>query len=286
MAETTDSQTTGTEATEAELPRLLPEIAAYYAAGNEDARLRTGEGRLEFWRTQDVLRRLLPGPPARILDVGGGSGVHAQWLAQAGHAVELVDPVPLHVEQAGRLSGVTARLGDARALDAPDASADAVLLLGPLYHLIERADRVRALAEARRVVRPGGPVIAATINRFAGMNDTLRRALYFDPERQQAADAILRDGLQHIHHPKREFTTAYFHQPPEVPAEFLDAGLAPFGQYGVEGTAWLMDGIHTWLDDPDQREAVLHAMRLAESDPSLLGVSGHLLTAGRRPQDS
>jgi ubiquinone/menaquinone biosynthesis C-methylase UbiE len=108
-----------------------------------------------------VLRRVLPAPPARVVDVGGGSGVHAEWLAADGHVVELVDPVPLHVEQASRVPGVTARHGDARDLPMPGASADAVLLLGPLYHLVEREDRVRALREAARVVRPGGVVAAA-----------------------------------------------------------------------------------------------------------------------------
>jgi SAM-dependent methyltransferase len=88
-----------------------------------------------------------------VLDVGGGTGVHAEWLAAEGYDVELVDPVPLHVEEAAKLPGVIARQGDARALPVPDGQADAVLLLGPLYHLPERADRLRALSEARRAAR-------------------------------------------------------------------------------------------------------------------------------------
>ncbi|MGV9307051.1 class I SAM-dependent methyltransferase [Nonomuraea sp. NPDC003727] len=76
-----------------------------------------------------MLRRLLRPAPARVLDVGGGTGVHAEWLVSDGYEVELLDPVPLHVERAAELAGVTARLGDARELPVPDASADAVLLL-------------------------------------------------------------------------------------------------------------------------------------------------------------
>ncbi|WP_220040126.1 class I SAM-dependent methyltransferase [Nonomuraea aridisoli] len=126
------------------------ELLAYYEQDREHDRLRQGRGRLEFWRTQDVLRRRLPPPPARVLDVGGGTGVHAEQLSADGYDVELLDPVPLHVERASALAGVRARPGDARSLPVTDASVDAVLLLGPLYHLAERADRVRALAEARR----------------------------------------------------------------------------------------------------------------------------------------
>ena len=186
-----------TETTRPHAPALHDDILAYYARGKEDGRLRDGgapAGRLEYWRTQDVLRRVLPAAPARVLDVGGGSGVHAEWLARDGHEVELVDPVPLHVEQASRLPGVTARPGDARSLPGEDARYDAVLLLGPLYHLPERADRVRALTEARRVVKPGGPVAAATINRYAGLHDLLREERYFDPAPCARTDAVTADG--------------------------------------------------------------------------------------------
>ena len=272
-----------TETTRAQHPAIHEEILDYYARGEEDVRLREGgapAGRLEFWRTQDVLRRVLPAAPARLLDVGGGSGVHAEWLARDGYEVELVDPVPLHVEQASRLSGVNARFGDARSLTDEDAAYDAVLMLGPLYHLPERADRVGALAEARRVVRPGGPVVAATINRFAGLHDVLRAERYFDPAQRARTDATNSDGRHSGE--GGLFTVAHFAQPAEVPGEFTDAGLVPEGQYGLEGLAWLMGGVEDWLDDPDRREAVLAATRRVESEPTLLGASGHLLTVGRR----
>ncbi|KUL23762.1 class I SAM-dependent methyltransferase [Streptomyces regalis] len=273
-----------TETTDAKQPAVREEILAYYARGKEDDRLREGgapAGRLEFWRTQDVLRRSLPAAPARVLDVGGGSGVHAEWLAQDGYEVELVDPVPLHVEQAARIPGVTARPGDARELPASDAACDVVLMLGPLYHLPERADRVRALAEAHRAVRPGGLVVAATINRFAQLHDLLREERYFIPQHRERTDAVLADG-RHPYHEDGFFTVAHFAQPDEVPTEFAEAGLTVEGQYGVEGVAWLMGGVEDWLDDPERRETVLAACRHIESEPGLLGASGHLLTAGRR----
>ncbi|MGW1668583.1 class I SAM-dependent methyltransferase [Streptomyces sp. NPDC002324] len=270
------------DTTQPQLPPLPGEILAYYERGGEHTRLREGAGRLEFWRTQDILRRLLPGAPARVLDVGGGTGIHAEWLAEDGHEVEVVDPVPMHVERSGRLPGVTARLGDARALPAEDTAYDVVLFLGPLYHLPERPDRVRALAEAGRVVRPGGVVVAATINRFAGLNDTLRQGNYFIPERRERTDAVSGHGRHRWSPADPHFTTAYFADPADVPGEFTEAGLAHEGQYGVEGVAWLMGGVEDWLDDPERRHAVLAATRRIESEPSLLGASGHVLTVGRR----
>jgi len=78
---------------------------AHYEAADEQGRLTAvASGRLEFIRTQELLARFLPPPPAVILDVGGAAGVHAAPLAAAGHQVHLIDPVPLHVEQAGTCS--------------------------------------------------------------------------------------------------------------------------------------------------------------------------------------
>src|SRR5262245_49787637 len=147
----------------------------YYARGEERGRLASRQGRLELVRTVELLERVLPAPPADVLDVGGGPGRYASLLADRGYRVRLVDVVPQHVEQAAEDGRVDAVLGDARSLDEPDASRDAVLLLGPLYHLTERADRVRALAEAGRVVRPGGVVAAAAISRFASLLAGLAR---------------------------------------------------------------------------------------------------------------
>ena len=124
---------------------IEPDIVAYYDRGKEQERLAERDaGRLEFIRTQIILRAALPAPPADVLDIGGAAGVHAQWLARDGYQVELIDPMPLHVEQARACAlsqpdaPFTAELGDARDLPRTDASADAVLLLGPLYHLPER----------------------------------------------------------------------------------------------------------------------------------------------------
>ncbi|WP_433431777.1 class I SAM-dependent methyltransferase [Nonomuraea sp. CA-141351] len=255
------------------------ELLAYYEQDREHSRLREGRGRLEFWRTQDVLRRTLPPPPARVLDVGGGPGAHAEWLSADGYEVELLDPISLHVERAAELTGVTARLGDARQLPVPDASVDAVLLLGPLYHLHERADRVRALTEARRAVRPGGLVAAATISRYAAVHDTVYLGLYLDERQRQAANAAMADGI--MLSPGRGFT-GYLHDPDEVPGEFADAGFPEVERYGLQGAFWLYGDVNDWLDDPERRALMLDAQRSLESVPSLLGVSGHMLTVTRR----
>jgi SAM-dependent methyltransferase len=256
-----------------------PEVLAYYSQGGERVRLRTGRGRLEFWRTQDVLRRVLPQAPARVLDVGGGTGVHAEWLAADGYDVELIDPVRLHVSEASRLPGVTARPGDARDLPVDDGTADAVLLLGPLYHLPERADRVRALSEAFRVVRPGGVVAAAFISRYAALHDGVYQGLMMDEAQREAEYRAADTGV--MISPRTGGFRGYLHDPDDILAEFADAGLDEPDRYGLEGAFWLYGDVDDWLDDGGRRELLLDAARRLESVPSLLGVSGHLLAVAR-----
>jgi SAM-dependent methyltransferase len=256
------------------------DMAAYYAAGDERERL-LATSPLERARTEVLLERHLPPAPARVLDVGGGPGAYAAWLAARGYDVELLDPVPLHVEQA-REAGVRARSGDARELPWEDASAGAVLLLGPLYHLQERADRVRALAEARRVVRRGGVVIAAAISRFAPLWDGLFKDRLGDAGFEERIALDLRDGRHE--NPERHpgwFTTAYFHRPEELPGELSDAGLRPEALLAVETAAEFLPDVRERLQDPPRRELLLRTIARIEAEPALLGVSPHLLAVGR-----
>src|SRR5262245_5524516 len=100
-------------------------MLAHYRGQDERARLpRTGHGRREVGRTRELLARLLPPAPARILDIGGGTGVYAAWLAAAGYDVHLIDAFDEHVATARRHGTFSATEGDARHLDEPDGSAD------------------------------------------------------------------------------------------------------------------------------------------------------------------
>jgi SAM-dependent methyltransferase len=269
------------------MDRLPDEIVEHYDREIDEARRITqGLGQLELLRTREIVGRHLPPAPLRILDVGGGSGVHAAWLADDGHHVHLIDSVPRHVEQVRRRTArhrsITAELGDARNLSAGTGSFDAVLLFGPLYHLTERADRVRALQEAARVVSPGGVVFAATISRFGSLFDGLARGFLFDPEFRPIVERDLREG-QHRNPQRRPhwFTTAYFHHPDELRAELERANLEVVELVGVEGLAgWLPQLSQRW-HNPADRELIVWSACVVEAEPSLLALSGHLLAVAR-----
>jgi ubiquinone/menaquinone biosynthesis C-methylase UbiE len=265
-------------------------IAAFYRETPEERRLEEGAFLLEAVRTRELIERAAPTPPATVLDVGGAAGAYALWLADGGYTVHLVDPVPRLVEEArrrsqGRSHGIAScRIGDARALDFPDQSADMVLLLGPLYHLTDAGDRARALGEARRVLRPGGRLFAAAISRWASTLDGLARGLFQDPRFGAIVEQDLRDG-QHRNTTERQdyFTTAYFHRPDELRMEVLDAGLLLEGVYGIEGPGWMLPDVTERLSDPQRRAELLQVARLLESEPQMLGASAHLLAVAERP---
>jgi threonine aldolase len=245
---------------------------------DEDARLRTSpHGRLEFDRTRDLLLGRLPPPPARILDVGGGTGVHAEWLSAAGYEVDLVDLVAEHVERAARLAGVTASVGDARRLTHRSDCADAVLLLGPLYHLVEASDREAALAEARRVTRPGGLVAAAAISRHAGLLDLAARGL-LDEQTEPLLRVVIATGR---HDGRLGFAPAHFHTPEELAEELEDAGLGEVVVVGVEGPTGPALDAHGPERVSELLPAAIRSARVVERDPALIAASAHLLGFGR-----
>jgi SAM-dependent methyltransferase len=263
---------------------MRAEVRDYYRLMGETSRLAEGRGRLEFLRTRDILRRALPPVPASILDVGGATGVYAGPLAADGYRVHVVDVVPEQVEVAARLPGVTAAVGDARSLDLPDASVDAVLLFGPLYHLIERDERLAAWREAARVVRPGGLIAGALINRYASMHDGLSRLFAAEPEFVPVVEEALATG---VHRPDRPdgswFTTAYLHHPAEVAAEVADAGLPLDGLVSVEGPQWSLWELDRWLADEERTAWLLDRLRRIEDEPALLGATSHLMALSHRP---
>jgi ubiquinone/menaquinone biosynthesis C-methylase UbiE len=269
---------------------MTNEIAAFYALGFERDRLAAGAGELELLRTQALLERFLPPAPADVADIGAGPGRYALWLARRGYRVHVIDPIRLHLEQAhaaakeqGDVALASVEVGDARDLRLPDESVDAALLLGPLYHLTERGDRVQALREARRICRPGGRIAAAAISRFASTLDGLRVNFLDDPAFAAVAAQDRRDG-QHRNPTGNPdyFTTAYFHRPEELAAECAAAGLTHVATLAVEGPAWLLPDLAARLADAGRRRVLLEALAALEAEPALLGVSSHLLAVARR----
>jgi ubiquinone/menaquinone biosynthesis C-methylase UbiE len=259
-------------------------IIDHYTAYDESERLTKDIGPLELARTQELIARYLPPPPAVVLDVGGASGVYSFWLASLGYSVHLVDLVPRHIALAAQKPAATQlaslRVCDARALDFPDKFAAVVLLHGPLYHLQAREQRLAALGEGRRVLRSGGLLLAFAINRYAGLIYGLRKGYVFDPDYRRMLCDEVRSGLR-LDPPAwaGTFPNAYFHCPEEMAAELHDSGLTHEATLGIIGPAWMVPDLDASWQDPAQREVLMEIARLTENEP-LLGP--RLMAVGRK----
>jgi len=264
-----------------------PEVQAYYARFPEESRLGFGSSRLEFERTKEILTRVLPPPPARIVDVGGAAGAYSMWLAEQGYEVHLVDASPRLVEEARGRNPTSATpiaslsVADARRLPQQDGSVAAVLVMGPLYHLPSEADRVASLREALRVLASGGIVVAAAISRYASALDGLARKLSLDPRFVKIRDRDLADGQHRNDTDNMDyFTTAYFHRPDDLRSELEVAGFRNVRVLGVEGPGWIVQDFDTRWEDARMRKDLLDVGRALESESSVVGVSAHLLGIG------
>jgi ubiquinone/menaquinone biosynthesis C-methylase UbiE len=270
-------------------PPIDSAILAYYDRVPEESRLDFGAFKLERERTRELIARYVPPPRATIFDVGGAAGAYAFWLAEHGYDVHLIDATPRLVDVARQRNLKATRpllsctVGDARALDVASESADAVLLLGPLYHLCEAADRARALREALRVLRRGGTLFAAAISRWASLLDGLSRELLDDPSFRHIVERDLISGRhENISGRADFFTTAYFQPPEELRREVTDAGFFDVRVFGIEGVGWIFPDFDERWNDPARRAVLLDAARLAEEEPSMLGSSPHVMAVARK----
>lgn len=253
--------------------------------------------RIEFavtWRfIQEALAVPTPGsagPPLRILDAGSGPGRYTVALAQAYGArarISLLDLSPHCLELAeewARVVGVQEYLEDAVAGDVRDLSRwpnshfDAVLLLGPLYHLLDPRERRRCVREVHRVLKPGAAVIASAIARFT----PARLALKYWPD--QVAAPELRQALEAGTAPAvpgAAWTDAAYLRPDELRRLFQGNGFRTHALAAAEGFAAFMEDAVNRLSDP-QYDAWLSLIVETCTDPTLLGGAAHIIYVGRK----
>ena len=263
-----------------------PNGLANYNAGIEVGRLHRNLGLIEFARTKEILLEELPPPPAVIYDIGGAYGEYAFFLAEQGYEVHLFDLAKEHIRLA-RVNNKAALLADAVVADARsiprrDASADAILLFGPLYHIVEREERARCLAECRRLLKPGGKLFTANITCFStALKYTEcydRRPVLDDEEAYRTIESTVRTG----HYTGNEIGRVYFHRPEELRAEVAAASFADVELRGVIGPVWIVRNLDEIWPDPGKREAILRNVRLLEKEESLMGFSTHFISISKK----
>ena len=226
-----------------------PEVREHYKSEIVEAeRLIRWRGRLEFVRTQEIIRRHLPSGPLAILDVGGAAGVHAEWLADDGHTVHVLDPMPHHVEQARRLAGP---LGPSRRRSVTLVAYREATKVPMRCCCSVRCTASRSGPIACVPARSGScgqawrPVFAAAISRFASAARRLGpRASLSSRASSHRRTGPARRSASELDRMPHWFTTAFLDHPSELPDEAAAAGLECIEIVGVEGVAGWTGGHH------------------------------------------
>lgn len=227
--------------------------------------------------------------PGKVLDIGGGPGRYSIFLAQQGHEVTLVDLSGKHIRQAinkAAEAGVhldSSIHGDALRLHEylyKKEQYDAVLLMGPLYHLLKEEERILALKEAMRALKPGGLLFAAFISNYAPIQNYASELYELDSPEHLLG--YLEDGRNHDGEDV-QFTTSYFCSAEEAEGLMNSAGLQELVFAGVENVLCGKEKrLHALSEE--QREKWLELSWRLSGDRKLLGMSEHFLYIGRKAE--
>ncbi len=269
-------------------PLVSKNIDYFYNKASEETRLNKGMGVFEFERTKQLISKFLSPSPLKIIDVGGGTGKYAEWLANNGHQVNLVEPVLKHIHIAKSRSAqlknpYNVKQGEAKTLNFPNQYADLVILHGPLYHLQSKADRFKAIAEAKRVLKKGGTILGVAINYTASTLVGLMNGLIHKPSFFEMCKTELTTG---VHNPPEDFpwllAEAFYHTPQKLKEEFAEQDLAYINIYAIEGLTWLDKNYFTNMLDLANRKTLDKLIDITQTDPYLLPFSPHMMIAVKK----
>ena len=265
-------------------------IQAYYDRQSESEWHRLERHRTEFTVTLRALLEHLPPPPARVLDCGGGPGRYAIELAQRGYQVTLFDlsaqNLDLARQKAAELGQSLAGYERGTATDlsrfAPGSFA-AALLLGPLYHLLQEDERRQALLAAYRVLKPGAPLFAGFLTRYAVARYCAAHEPYWPLEEPALWKAVMDTGVIPPRGEHASAFVAYGIHPTEVPPLLHDTGFELRSLLGVEGLVSMIEQTVNALTGPAWELWADLNYRVA-ANPSLHGAVEHLLAIAVRPR--
>ena len=265
------------------MPDDINDIRDFYSRAPDYEDERLNRHQLEFEMTLKFMDEFLPSD-ANILELGAATGRYTVELAKRGYRGVAVDLAPTLMErcrQRLRKEGVTSWqtiVADARNLDEIGGVFDAVLIMGPLYHLVEAEDRARVLEEARDRLVDDGVCFTSWISRVGVLGDLLKN----HPEwidREDEVTSILSEGREPPG-PRSGFR-GYFARVDEIEPFHEKAGLNTVVLAGIEPAISADDDSYNSLEPP-LRARWLDLLYRVSTEPSAVGASRHLLYIGKK----
>ncbi len=275
-------------------------VLAGYNAGIERNRLRTGIGIIEFERTKEILLEKLPKPPSVIYDIGGGYGEYAWWLTSLGYEVHLFDISETNIKMSEELESeypnvhlAAAKVSDARSVPRESKSADAILLMGPLYSITEYEERILAIRESYRLLKNDGILFTAALTPYGGLLH--RITMYHNSEDKKSYELdnpavismferALSDGC--YINPERNnakgLGSSHLHTAKALREELQCGGFETLSIHGVMGGAWLAPNLDELLNNEETKEVLMKTVRMLDTHEEIIGLSGHLLAVSRK----
>ncbi|MFC4099182.1 class I SAM-dependent methyltransferase [Paenibacillus xanthanilyticus] len=262
----------------------MNKVVQYYEGIDEDSRFVRNSRKIEFLTTVHTLDQLMPAR-AKLLDVGAGTGAYSLYYAERQHEVVAVDITPKHIDRLRDKSNqqslpLQAYVADARDLSRFAAGTfDIVLCFGPMYHLTEHEDRMRCIRECLRVLKRGGYLAIAYINKFSILPMLATRDRTFIRDSVIAKviqDGVIKDGDEDCF-----WTDAYFTSPDEIEAVLEPFEVTPIAHVGTDGISHTIQHDIDQLDE-QQFDAWMNYHVRTCGERSILGLSSHGLVIGQK----
>ena len=275
-------------------------VLAGYNAGIERDRLRNGIGLIEFERTKEILLDNLPEPPSVVYDIGGGYGEYSWWLASLGYEVHLFDLSATNIDMSAELAReypgtelTSAEVCDARSIPRSDGSADAILLMGPLYSITEYEERILAIKESYRLLKDTGVLFSAALTPYSVL--VSRLTVYREADIQKRSELDNPDVISMIEravgdgcyiNPEKKIAkglgSSHLHTAKALREELSLGGFETAAVHGVMGGAWLAPNLDELLADEETKAVLMQTVRMMDTHEEIIGLSGHMLAVSRK----
>ena len=265
----------------------IRDIQEYYNNSVEGEENRLERHQLERDITWLYLEQYLP-TTGNVLEIGAATGVHTFWMARRGYQITAFDLSPKELEfnrqrlvEHGLHEMVQTQVGDVRDLgNLPENGFDSVLLMGPLYHLVQEMDRRLAVDQAVSRLKSGGIFFSSHISRFGILGDLLKNVTEWIEDRDEVR-SIIKHGRDPVDYHLGEFR-GYFTTLEEIAPLHEGAGLETILIAGVEPAISADDQSYNILEG-HQRELWLDLLFSISRVPSMIASSRHILYIGRKP---